>query len=399
MARWFTVLHEDISKHARFHADESQSGEMVKRKEYELNVLAPLFVVLTLVAVVNTLQAYYVFFNGDRSFSNFMRFLTSNTIYCWYFLIPALIVRWLSRRISLRRELLFGWVLVHLTTLFLSLVVHQIISLEVDTALLLRNGATLFGALLNNPSVWEDVVVYVLYVLGFYMIEYKRIGRGNEIRQMQLEIKISKARLLELKGKVHPQFLFSTLETITELVRKKKNREADKALSLLGDFLRASVYNREQEEITLGEEIHLLNQYLAIKKIKRKIKITENIDAELMNTWVPNFILQPIVEHLITRNEDSNDIMLGIGVSASRENDELTIAVNTENATSDNASEGAGDIETIMDVTKRRLNQLYAHRCEVRHEVNGENKEFIVVRIPFRNSLYDKKISIVEQKR
>ena len=100
--------------------------------ELDSKLLVPTVVVLTFVALLNSLQDYFVFFTGVRSIVNFARFLASDLFYFWYFIIPALTVKWLSARVAFRRESLVSWCVTHLATLVTLTVIHQIASLEID---------------------------------------------------------------------------------------------------------------------------------------------------------------------------------------------------------------------------------------------------------------------------
>lgn len=360
-------------------------GPVTNDSESGFQMLVPIAVVLTLIAVVNSLQAFYVFFTGAHSLANFIRFLVSNLFYAWYFIVPALAVRWLSTRVSLNRDSVTSWVLIHLSTLVLLTAAHQILSLDVDKLVLgSRQSETLFSVLLNNPAVWGDIVVYVLFLLGFYMIEYRRKNQENELEYSQLEMELVRAQLHELRARIHPEFLFNTLSQVGDLVQAKQGREADKALSLLSDFLRATVYDNDREEATVEGEISFLDRYIAIEKMRfgDRLRATHRVDDKAGKAVVPNFIVQPIVEELVAENLDNSGPRCDIEVTANMNERmvEITIKIRRENGITQ-ILDGIAR-ENILDITRRRLEQIYAGGHEFTAQVMPDGSGIVTIGIP-----------------
>jgi hypothetical protein len=263
------------------------------------NIFAPLWVLLTFIALVNSLQATHVF-KGPATLGVFINYLCSKTIYCWYYLFLAVFIQRLSIRLHLTRTTLWRWLAIHGVVMVASISFHQLLSLGVDT--LIWQGRFAFAyvdLLFSNIMVWLDVTVYICFLLSFYMLEYQRINRENEIRYSQLEVQFLRSQFQELRNTLHPTFLFKTLEAITTLIDEKKNREADKMLSILSNFLRATIYDTERDELSLSEELNFLHFYFDIEKLRtsKECVVQEEIDPLVLNACVPSYFLQPIVEH------------------------------------------------------------------------------------------------------
>lgn len=369
-------------------------GRMIMKKnavtespEFGSGLLAPIVAVLTLIALVNSLQAFYIFFAGDHSLANFLRYLASNLFYAWYFMIPALAVRWLSTRVSLNRKAIFPWAVVHLFTLILLTSVHQTASLEIDKLILgSRQSETVFDVLFNNPGVWGDMVVYILFLLGFYMIEYRKKNQENEIEYSRLEMELVRSRLNELRSRIHPAFLFNTLNEVGSLVRSKRGREANKALSSLSDFLRTTVYDNDREDATVEDEIVFLNHYLAIEEMRFRgmLRVSLKLDETVMKAQIPNFIIQPIAEELITKNLDNQESPCDIEVATSGRDRslEITMKIRSENHTAKVQDEIQGG--NILDITRQRLAQTFdgSHEFDVLETHDGWG--IVRIRIPLR---------------
>ena len=71
---------------------------------------------------------------------------------------------------------------------------------------------------------------------------------------------------------------------------------------LLGEFLRTSVAVGQRPLITLGEELQLVDRYLAIEQIRfgKRLTVATEIDPALEDCLLPPLLLHPLVENAIT---------------------------------------------------------------------------------------------------
>ena len=247
-----------------------------------INFYIPLFFILILIAGIDSAQSFLVYFKGSPSFLNFVRFFIAKLIYSFHFLLLAFIVSMISSKIKLNKKSAYKWIALHLSALIILLIIHQAVHMLVNY--LIWNGAgnnSLYDFIFDNPVAWLDILVYVLFVLGYYLLEYRSINKEKEVKLSQLEVEFIRSKLNELRNKIHPQFLFNTLNSISEMIKKGKNKEANRVLSLLSDFLRITVYDNEREEVSLREELSFLYKYIEIEKIRfnKNIKVIKNINT------------------------------------------------------------------------------------------------------------------------
>lgn len=351
-------------------------------------LLVPIIVVLTFVGLVNSLQTFYIFFGGAHTFVNFVRFLISDMFYCWYFILPALTVRWLSGRVHLQKGSVVSWVSTHLGTLMLLTVVHQTASLVLDRLVLgSRQADTVSSVLFKNPGVWGDFVVYVLFLMGFYMVQYRKQVQDNEMRCSLLEMELVNARLRELRRRIHPQFLFNTLNEARDLVRRGRGREANRALSLLSDFLRITVYGGEEEETALEDELSFVHSYLAIEKMRfgRRLVISERIDSGVRLAVVPNLILQPLVEAILVKKLEGSGTGCYLDVAAQYVDDRLEMVITWRGSNIINTPGAKDPWESVIEIARERLTQLYHDEFEFNIDDSHHGSEVVIIRIPFRS--------------
>ena len=366
----------------------------------DLNIFIPLFLILTLIALVNSFQAYYNIHAGAASLLILIRILLSKLVYSWYFSILALVVQWHSKRIQLTRKTFIQWFLVHLATLIVSFFIHEMLSLGAETLIWgTKSKATLWYVLFNNPSVWIETLAYILFLLSFSLIEYRRKSQENEMRCSQLEIQLIRLKLQEIRNKIKPTFLFNTLQTILTLVHTHRNKDANHILSLLSDFLRTTVYDDERDEITLEEEMRFLNQYLEIEKVRSNhiFNVHEDIEQCVSNAMVPNFILQPIVEELVYRNTVQESARHEFIIKAYKVGEQLEVMIVDDGMEPVESSIGEGKKGIVLDITKERLWHLYGDQQNITVQLSQEGRALVKIRIPFREMIVDSEGTLVAE--
>ena len=72
-------------------------------------------------------------------------------------------------------------------------------------------------------------------------------------------------------------------------------------IASLGDLLRGSLDNRAAKEITLGEELALLEHYLDIESVRfsDRLEVSIDVSPSVKQHLVPTFSLQPLVENAV----------------------------------------------------------------------------------------------------
>jgi len=222
---------------------------------------------------------------------------------------------------------------------------------------------TFYRLLLDSPSIWLDIAVYIFFLLGFSMIEQQRINHENERRYSQLEVQLLKSQLRELRSTIYPQFLFNTLQSIADLLDQKKNRDANNILARLSSFLRTTIYDNERDIIPLEEELQPLRQYIEIEKVRFPggLSLIENIGGGIKDALVPNFILQPIVEKLVEEALRFQRAPYEIFLAIHKELDQLMIRISDDSEQNQDQNEkDETSLEDILfTITKERLMHLY----------------------------------------
>ncbi|SDA48714.1 Tetratricopeptide repeat-containing protein [Algoriphagus alkaliphilus] len=127
----------------------------------------------------------------------------------------------------------------------------------------------------------------------------------NKRKKLESEFRaqVAELELKALKAQMNPHFIFNALSSISNFLLKNQAEEADRYLTRFSRLIRRILEYSDLREISLSEEIILLQDYIAIealrldKKIDFEIQIGEGVDE--MHLMIPPLLLQPLVENSI----------------------------------------------------------------------------------------------------
>ena len=148
----------------------------------------------------------------------------------------------------------------------------------------------------------------------------------NENYLKQLTIKDAKYRALQ--SQVNPHFLYNTLTSINALAKISKQEKISTMVEALSNLFRFSV-NNDKPLIKLSDEIKILENYMAIQKIRyqSRLNYTLNIEHDYWDYLIPPFTLQPLVENSIKYGISEKRTNGFIKISCFEKNDTLFIHV------------------------------------------------------------------------
>jgi two-component system sensor histidine kinase YesM len=145
-------------------------------------------------------------------------------------------------------------------------------------------------------------------------------------RQHTTELEIRESELRALRNQINPHFLYNTLNAVKWMARFSGAENIDKCISALGAII-VPLYKDNSPRCTLQKELELLNNYLIIMNIRYNNKITfrQQIPPHLLDTEIPRFILQPLVENSIQYSYAGSSTNAIITLIASCSKETLTL--------------------------------------------------------------------------
>lgn len=136
-------------------------------------------------------------------------------------------------------------------------------------------------------------------------------------RSEKLEEENIRSQYETLKSQINPHFLFNNLNTLASLIEENPKVAVD-YVNRTADYYRKILNLREQEIITVSEELELVNDYFFLQK-KRfgdNLSISINIPEAILSTFVAPLTLQMLVENAIKHNIISTEKPLKIELTA-----------------------------------------------------------------------------------
>ncbi len=194
--------------------------------------------------------------------------------------------------------------------------------------------------------------------LYWYVLKFQR----EKQRSLKLQNEKLLAEMKALKAQVSPHFLFNSLNNIYSLCLNNPKGAADMT-EKLSEQLRYLIYKGAQEEVVIEEEIKLIENYLAILKIKKQKGTTtfnyptNGIEAK---AYIPPLILITLVENAITHSHvvSNADSFVNIDLSATQKEVSITISNSFSEDFKPAKTEGGIGLKNVQD----QLNIKYPGR-------------------------------------
>jgi sensor histidine kinase YesM len=245
---------------------------------------------------------------------------------------------------------------------------------------------TLTGVLAANAVT--ELMIFWAASAAIHGVEFYRRLRARERQALILEQRLTRARLDALTAQIRPHFLFNTLNSITTLIRRDPEG-AERMVMQLADLLSATLRSPEEQEISLREEMDLLDSYLSIMQVRfgSRLSVERDVSASVTDALVPAFILQPLVENALEHGIARRPGPGRITIAASRNNGSLELTVGDDGPGIDDAASSPGNGIGLAN-TRKRLAELYSGRASLTiRSRTGEGTD-VHIAIPFRATSY-----------
>lgn len=223
-----------------------------------------------------------------------------------------------------------------------------------------------------------DLLAYGLIAGGYHLGRSYARSRARETLEGRLREELAAARLAALRGQLHPHFLFNTLNSISALVDDDA-AGARKAIALLGELLRRSLDATDQDWVTLGEEVHFAELYLAIESVRYgdRLAVACQVDDMLRHRTIPSFVLIPLVENAVKHGVARHRGQALVRLEALGENSSTVLRVSNTGAWRGDAVDGTG-----LARLRRRLEEIYVGAAQLNTRDTGMGEVQVEVRIP-----------------
>ena len=226
--------------------------------------------------------------------------------------------------------------------------------------------------------------VYLCVVGIEHATRYFVEAREREVQVARLSEQLSGARFAALQAQLNPHFLFNTLNTIAVLVRDNDRQGAVRIVEHLSELLRRTLTRHRANEVTLGEELELVRQYVAIEQARFSDRLRPDfrIPDSLLPAAFPSFALQHLVENAIRHGIAKHPEAGLLLVTAERIDGVLQITVVDDGIGIDpNAAVPPGH---GIENTQERLRALYGDKASLEIKRRAEGGTIATLRVPYR---------------
>jgi two-component system, LytTR family, sensor histidine kinase AlgZ len=233
-----------------------------------------------------------------------LRFLTSLVYSALIGTPSAILLTWISYRFSEK----FGRLLILVQSLVL-----------IATATFGSFGAgiviQLFG-IVPRSEYWKEfwssypfaiviTLIVGMSITSFETMRHRLQSATLELRTKQVEQErayklLAEARLSSLESRIHPHFLFNTLNSIASLIPSDPKRAED-TVGKLASLLRFSLNGNQTGLVPLAQELKIVHDYLEIERTRFGTRLRYQIDSakDVEGVRVPPLALQSLVENCV----------------------------------------------------------------------------------------------------
>jgi LytS/YehU family sensor histidine kinase len=145
--------------------------------------------------------------------------------------------------------------------------------------------------------------------------------RTRQVEQERAYKLLAEAQLSTLESRIHPHFLFNTLNSIAALIPSDPVRAED-TVGKLASLLRFSLNAHHRGLVPLSQELKIVRDYLEIERTRfgERLRYEIAVPEALDDVKVPPLALQSLVEnsvkHVVSQRTQGAAIQLSGGVDA-----------------------------------------------------------------------------------
>lgn len=225
--------------------------------------------------------------------------------------------------------------------------------------------------------------------IGIYETFQSRLEESAlQLRTKQLEqeraLKLAAAaQLASLESRIHPHFLFNTLNSISSLIPEDPQR-AERLLEQMAALLRFSLDANQAGLVPLAAELKVVADYLEIERarfgdrLRYEIHLRDDLEAARVPALAVQTLVENSVKYAVAPNREGGEIR----IAGSRENGCLRVAVTDQGPgfTLESAPAGHG-----LDNLKERLVSLFGDNAALTLD-RCENRNCMILTVPYNGN-------------
>ncbi|HEX2123451.1 MAG TPA: histidine kinase [Thermoanaerobaculia bacterium] len=203
---------------------------------------------------------------------------------------------------------------------------------------------------------FERNIFLILLIVGITnLVLTQRATAARERHGLALKAAVANAELVQLRAAMQPRFMFATLDAIAARVANRPSI-ADRMLVHLGHLLRTMLEFGKRGDVSLAEELEVIDRYFEIEKTRTDGRFTTRVDVDedVLAARVPPLLLHAVVESAMLRAGDASRIE----IRGRAEGDLLRLEIS-------NSDPGGIPPQGAVEETRARLRHAFADRTSI----------------------------------
>lgn len=175
--------------------------------------------------------------------------------------------------------------------------------------------------------------VVALSITSFETLRHRLQDATLELSTRQVEQEranklLAEARLSSLESRIHPHFLFNTLNSIASLIPSDPQR-AESTVGKLASLLRFSISANQASLVPLAQELKIVRAYLDIEATRfgQRLQYDITVPEDLLDLKVPPLALQTLAENSVKHVLAHRNQPASIRVDGARHDNRLELTV------------------------------------------------------------------------
>jgi sensor histidine kinase YesM len=211
--------------------------------------------------------------------------------------------------------------------------------------------------------IGTGVFIYGLIVLSYFLfLSLTNLSEKNA-KAARLESLVKETELKMLRSQINPHFLFNSLNSISSLTITDPEKAREMVIKL-SEFMRYALTRKDEQPVSLQNELENLRLYLDIEKVRfgDKLTIEEIIEPGCLEFKIPVMLLQPLFENAVKHGvyESTESVKIRTQVKYIDGYCQIIISNNYDPAPSLRRGTGTG----LLNVT-RRLELFYGKQGSI----------------------------------
>jgi len=233
--------------------------------------------------------------------------------------------------------------------------------------------------------LWLGIFIASVLIihLTHQAVNFYRELREKDVLEEKLKTLAAQAELKALRAQINPHFLFNSLNTIASLTSVNPAK-AEEAVEKLADIFRYALSAMDKEFVMLRDEFDFIDSYLEIEKARfaDRLRVSTSISPKILDTPIPNLILQPLVENSVKHGFGENG-EVRMEITGYADGDSVKVEIKDEGkGASEQIKRGIYTNGTGLRNVNERIQKVYGEGYGLEIKDNKPTSTIAVVTIP-----------------